>query len=119
VIGDGNAAPGSSVTFWGAQWASANVVSGGNAPADFKGFADNPNGAPSCGTAWSTGPGNSSKPPPDVPAYTAVIVSSSITQDSMRTSGNDTEVVIVRTDPGYADDPGHAGTGTVVAVLCP
>lgn len=119
VIGDGSAAPGSAVTFWGAQWASANVVSGGSAPADFKGFADNPNGAPGCGTSWSTRPGNSSKPPPDVPAYAAVIVSSSIIQDAARSSGNTTEVVIVRTDPGYADDPGHAGTGTVVAVLCP
>jgi hypothetical protein len=24
----------------------------------------------------------------------------------------------VRTDPGYAADPGHAGTGEVVATLC-
>lgn len=119
VIGDGNAALGSAVTFWGAQWASANTVSGGGAPADFKGFADNPNAAPSCGTNWATAPGNSSNPPADVPSYTAVIVSSSVSRERGRPSGDSTEVVIVRTDPGYAPDPGHAGTGTVVAVLCP
>lgn len=28
-------------------------------------------------------------------------------------------IVIVHTDPGYAPNPGHAGTGTEVAVLCP
>jgi len=118
VIGDGNAAPGSSVTFWGAQWASSNTLSGGAAPADFKGFADDPNGRPSCGSSWSTSPGNSSSPPAEVPTYTAVIVTNAVAQDRGRPSGSTTEVVIVRTDPGYAPDPGHAGTGTVVAVLC-
>jgi hypothetical protein len=28
------------------------------------------------------------------------------------------EIVIVRTDAGYDSNPGHAGTGTVVAVFC-
>ncbi len=119
VIGDGNAALGSSVTFWGAQWATSNTVSGGAAPADFKGFADDPNAAPACGSMWSTRPGNSSNPPADVPTYTAVIVTNSVQKDKGRLSGTTTEVVIVRTDPGYAPNPGHAGTGTVVAVLCP
>jgi hypothetical protein len=27
-------------------------------------------------------------------------------------------VVVVRTDAGYAGDPGHPGTGTVVGVVC-
>jgi hypothetical protein len=26
--------------------------------------------------------------------------------------------VVVRTDSGYAPNPGHAGTGTVVASIC-
>src|SRR6202040_2593590 len=42
VIGDKNAAIGNSVTFWGAQWAKVNSLSGGPAPASFKGFAEAP-----------------------------------------------------------------------------
>jgi hypothetical protein len=48
----------------------------------------------------------------------AVIASSSITKSGSTTSGNIRAIVIVKTDPGYAPDPGHPGTGTVVAVLC-
>jgi hypothetical protein len=28
-------------------------------------------------------------------------------------------MVIVHTDPGYDPNPGHEGTGTVTAVVCP
>jgi hypothetical protein len=28
-------------------------------------------------------------------------------------------IVVVKTDPGYAGNAGHAGTGTIVAVFCP
>ena len=28
------------------------------------------------------------------------------------------QVVLVRTDPGYAANPGQAGSGTVIGVLC-
>jgi len=47
-----------------------------------------------------------------------VIVSSNITKSGSTISGNIVEIVIVKTDPGYASDPGHAGTGTVVGVVC-
>ncbi len=117
VIGDQNASVGNSVTFWGAQWAKQNSLSGGSAPNSFKGFADTPATAPGCGTQWATGPGNSSAPPDTVPAYMAVIVTSSVTKSGSTISGNTTKLVIVKTDPGYAGNPGHAGTGTVVAVL--
>jgi hypothetical protein len=33
-------------------------------------------------------------------------------------SGNTVHMVVVKTNPGYAPDPGHAGTGTVVATIC-
>jgi len=33
-------------------------------------------------------------------------------------SGNTPHIVIVKTNPGYAPNPGHAGTGTVVLVIC-
>ena len=49
----------------------------------------------------------------------AVVVTSSIAGDRPRVSGNTASVVVVRTDPGYAPDPGAAGTGAVVAVVCP
>jgi hypothetical protein len=63
-------------------------------------------------------PGNSSGPPSSVPSYIAVIVASHAAQSGSKISGNVAEVVIVKTNPGYASDPGHAGTGTVVGVLC-
>jgi hypothetical protein len=112
VIGDRNATFGSAVTFWGAQWSKANSLSGGSAPSSFKGFADNiAANPPPCGKTWSTSPGNSSSLPASVPKYMAVIVSSSI-------GGNTIHVVVVKTNPGYASNPGHAGTGTVVGIVC-
>jgi hypothetical protein len=119
VIGDENAATGTSVTFWGAQWWKANSLSGGGAPASFKGFANSPSGAPACGSNWSTGPGNSSGPPAGpLPGYIAVIVSSHVTKSGSNISGDTAQVVVVKTNPGYGPNPGHAGTGTVVAVVC-
>jgi hypothetical protein len=47
-----------------------------------------------------------------------VIVSSNIKKSGSTISGNIVEIVIVKTNPGYGPDPGHAGTGTVVGVLC-
>ena len=118
VIGDKNAAVGTAVTFWGAQWWKLNSLSGGPAPAAFKGFENEP-AAATCGTNWSTDPGNSPPPPPGpLPPYMAVLVSSSISQSGSTISGDTVHVVIVKTNPGYAPDPGHAGTGTVFAQIC-
>ena len=118
VIGDKNASIGNSVTFWGAQWAKDNSLSGVAAPRDFKGFAENPT-TPSCTAGWTADPGNST-PPPDgpLPAFIAVIVTSSADQSGSTTSGNTVHIVIVKTNPGYAPDVGHAGTGVVVAQIC-
>jgi hypothetical protein len=118
VIGDQNSAVGTSVTFWGAQWSKLNSLSGGAAPAAFKGFAPDP-AVPACGVNWSSDPGNSSTPPAGpLPDFMAVIVSSSITQSGSAISGDTAHIVIVQTNGGYAPSPGHAGTGTVVAVVC-
>jgi Bacterial Ig-like domain (group 1) len=118
VIGDRNSANGTAVTFWGAQWWKLNSLSGGSAPASFKGFAETP-ATPSCLTGWSTDPGNSTPPPAGpLPAYMGVIVSSSISQSGSTISGNTPHIVVVKTNPGYQADPGHAGTGTVVAQIC-
>lgn len=117
VIGDKNAAVGTDVTFWGSQWWKLNGLSGGTAPAAFKGFESSLT-MPACGQTWTTQPGNSSGPPSSVPSYMAVVVSTSISQSGSTISGDVHQVVIVETGSGYAANPGHAGTGTVVAVLC-
>ena len=117
VIGDGNAATGTAVTFWGAQWAKLNKVSGGAAPDAFKGYAAQ--GTRTCNGAWTTGPGNSTSPPAGaLPAYMAVLVTSAVGKSGSAISGTATHIVVVKTDGGYKNDPGHAGTGTVVATVC-
>ena len=40
---------------------------------------------------------------------------SKVTQSGSTISGNIAKIVIVKTNPGYQPDPGHPGTGTVVA----
>ena len=109
-----------SVEFWGHSWSRDNVLSGGPAPDSFKGFASgvttNP---PACGDTWTSRPGNSSDPPDTIPPYMGVVVSSSITQSGSTISGDVPDIVVVKTNPGYRRDPGHPGTGTVVAVYCP
>jgi len=120
VIGDQNATVGSSVTFWGAQWSKLNSLSGGPAPASFKGFASHaPHNPPQCGEEWTSEPGNSSNPPATVPQYMAVIASSSIAKSGSTIFGHAPKVLVVKTNSGYGPDPGHAGTGTVVAQVCP
>jgi hypothetical protein len=129
VIGDKSAAMGQKVTFsdnewWGSQWWKVNQLSGGPAPAGFKGFASTASNPPTCqqtfGTdnTWTSTKGNSSGPPSTVPAYMAVIVSTKITQSGSIVKGDSPHAVVVRTDQGYAPNPGHQGTGTVVATVC-
>ncbi len=119
VIGDLNSAVGTQVTFWGAQWWKLNSLSGVvYAPASFKGYMNAPSpNPPVVGGTWQTDPGNSSKPPASVPAYLAVVVTSSTTKSGSTIAGNVVGLAIVRTDPGYAGNPGHVGTGTIVAVI--
>jgi uncharacterized repeat protein (TIGR01451 family) len=117
VIGDGSAILGDTVTFWGAQWAKDNALSGGPAPNSFKGFTDTV--PASCGGNWTSRPGNSSQPPDTVPLFMTVIASSTITKSGATITGDIPKIVVVRTNPGYGPSPGHAGTGTVVAVVCP
>jgi Bacterial Ig-like domain (group 1) len=117
VIGDHqNSAIGNSVTFWDSTWLQDNSLASG--PHSFKGFAQNPT-TPSCGVGWSADTGNSTPPPAGpLPAFMGVIVTSSATQSGSTVSGNTVHIVIVQTNPGYAPDPGHAGTGKVVATFC-
>lgn len=118
VIGNLNASLGNDVYFWGSQWAKRNSLSGGPAPRSFKGFSDDP-ATPSCGQTWTSDPGNST-PPPDgpLPAFMAVIATSSSRQTGPEISGDIVAIVIVKTDPGYEPNPGHHATGVVVASIC-
>jgi hypothetical protein len=119
VIGDVTAAPGvgTSVMFWGAQWEKNNALSGPKANASFKGFANRTSTPPAAGTTWFTDPGNSSNPPATVPAYMGVIVASTDVKNGSTISGNTVKIVVVKTNAGYDDNPGHAGTGTIISIL--
>ncbi len=114
----GPPASGKSVTFWSSHWASLNFPGDKSAPSSFKGFAGTVAG-PGCGSSWSSPPGDSAGPPASLPAYMAVIVAGSVGKSGSAISGNTASIVIVKTDSGYAPDAGHAGTGTVVGVICP
>ncbi|HEY1420089.1 MAG TPA: PKD domain-containing protein, partial [Candidatus Dormibacteraeota bacterium] len=117
VIGDRATDAGGSVTFWGANWKKANPLSGGTPPSDFLGF-ENSTALPVCGEGWNGEPGTSGGPPASLPAYIAVIVSSQVTRSGAILNGDTLHIVIVQVAPGYANYPGRAGTGTIVAVLC-
>jgi hypothetical protein len=47
-----------------------------------------------------------------------VIASGHVGQNGPLLSGDVPAIVIVKTDAGYAPNPGHAGTGQVLAVFC-
>jgi len=88
------------------------------APASFKGFEASPAVA-ACGKTWTANPGNSTPPPPGpFPPLVPVVVSSKISQLGSTISGNVVHIVLVKVNPGYSSDPGHAGTGTVVSQIC-
>jgi hypothetical protein len=118
VIGDISSRVGVNVTFWGAQWSKANILSGGPAPDSFKGFENMLNTPSSCGGTWSTLPGNSSIPPSNIPTYMSVIASGSVSKKGMLITGDVRKMVVVKSDRGYSADSGHAGTGAVVSVIC-
>jgi Bacterial Ig-like domain (group 3) len=114
----------STVTWWSSQWSSMNSLSGGAAPAAFKGFASVvtlPTTSPAnvCSGDWTSSGGNSPPPPATVPSYMGVIVPTKITKSGSTIEGNYVKIVVVKTNPGYAPDPANRGTGTIVATFCP
>ena len=118
VIGAQHAGIGDRAVFWGAQWNQSNLTGAGKDSRSFKGFARAPQ-TPACGADWVTAPGNSAPPPPGpLPAFMAVIVTSSVDKSGSAISGNSIHIVVIQISPGYAPNPGHAGTGTVVAQVC-
>jgi hypothetical protein len=47
-----------------------------------------------------------------------VLVPTKVTQTGSNITSVVWSIVVVQTNAGYAGDPGHAGTGTVVAQFC-
>jgi hypothetical protein len=47
-----------------------------------------------------------------------VLVASEVSKSGATISGDIVRIVVAQTDFGYAPNPGHAGTGTVVAEVC-
>jgi hypothetical protein len=125
VLGDKTAssAGNKTVTWWGGTWSGVNRLSGGLAPHAFKGFAAKislPTTTPAaqCGSAWATTGGNSPRPTNGVPSYMGSIVTTGVTKSGRTISGNAVKIVVVKTNPGYAPNPGHHGTGRIVATYC-
>ena len=117
VISDLQDINGHAVYWWGAQWWKKDHLSSGLAPAAFKGY-ETGNASPWCGQTWTTRPGNSPHPPSAVAGMMAVIVTAHVTKRGSVLSGDIVHIVMVRTNPGYGPNPGHPGTGTIVATLC-
>ncbi len=53
-----------------------------------------------------------------MPSYLGVIVSGAVTMPGSNITGSWSHIVVVKVAPGYAANPGHAGTGTIVATYC-
>ncbi len=126
VLGDltvASASPTTSVTWWGDDWSLLDKLSGGIAPSSFKGFAATvslPTNTPpgSCGGQWSTTPGNSPPPTPNVPHYMGVLVAGTVRKSGSVVAGNTVHIVVVETAAGYSPDPASHGTGTILATYC-
>lgn len=128
VLGDASVAgtgTTTGLTWWSNTWSTLNSLTGGEAPDSFKGFAADVTALPTtspadvCGATFSTRPGNSPQPPSTTPSYMGILVADSAAKNGSTIDGHWAEIVVVRTDPGYAPDPGHPGTGTIVATFCP
>jgi LVIVD repeat len=115
----GNQTASAAVEFWGDNWATVNMLSGGPAPDAFKGFAANTSEPPACGSAWTTDPGTSSQPPAGtLPSYMGVVVSTRVSMSGSTFSGDVSRIIVVTPNADYDPNPGHPGTGTVVATYC-
>ena len=123
TIGDrteASATPATPVTWWSQDWSTRNSLSAGPVSPSFKGFAAGVSTSPpSCGATWTSGPGNSAAPPAEVPSFMGVVVTGSVSRSGSEFTGDVVEIVVVRTDAGFAPNPGHPGTGTIVASYCP
>jgi len=105
VVGDRSAT--GAVTFWSPSWWLRNALSGGPAPASFKGFATAVPGG------WIASPGFDHSPA-SVPEWMAVLVANRIVKEGSLITATASRMVVVHAG---AYDPGLVGEGTVVATI--
>jgi len=105
VVGDLSAA--GAVTFWSPSRWLLNTLSGGPAPASFKGFATAAPGG------WVASPG-SDHAPTTVPEWTAVLVASGVDKEGSAITLKASGMVVVHVDTYHPDLIGH---GIVVATI--
>ena len=105
VVGDLSAA--GAVTFWSPSWWLFNTLSGGPAPASFKGFATAESGG------WIARPGFGHAPA-TVPDWTAVLVASGVDKQGPAITLTVSGMVVVHVD---TYDPHLIGHGIVVATI--
>lgn len=99
------------MTFWGSEWAKQNTLNGvGSA---FKGFANNPSSkATRLRRRMDDRTRQQLLPSRFRPRLHGHDRHHLNRPDGNTISGNITHIVVVVTDPGYASNPGHPGTGT-------
>jgi hypothetical protein len=105
------------VYFWGSQWWKNNDMSGfvAKGVASFKGYATE---SGTCGDNWVSRVGNSPPPPSSIAPVIGLIVTSNVNKSGPDIGGRIQQIVLVNTDDGYGPNPGHAGTGQVISVVC-
>jgi PKD domain/Bacterial Ig domain len=106
VIGDASAK--GVVTFWSPSWWLLNTLSGGPAPASFKGFATT-----SVDGGWLASPGFD-RAPAVVPDWMAVLVANRVAKEGEMIAVASTRMVVVHVG---AYDARLAGQGAVVATI--
>jgi hypothetical protein len=113
------------VTWWGDRWWQLNMLTGGSAPPQFKGFLGGstlklPTTTPAnvCTSPWTSAGGNSPPPVSGVPSYMGVVVTSQVNKLGSTSFGSYTHIVVVRINPGYAPNPSGMGTGTILGTFC-
>jgi hypothetical protein len=105
VVGDRSTT--GAVTFWSPSWWLLNALSGGPAPASFKGFATPvPDG-------WIASPGFEHSPA-SVPEWMAVLVASRIAKEGSVITPTASRMVVVHVG---SYNPLLLGDGTVVAAI--
>ena len=109
-----------SVEFWGHSWSRDNVLSGGPAPDSFKGFAS---AIRHQSARLRRRLDEQAGQQLETAGHAATLYGRSRFQQHYQVGfdylSDVPEIVVVTPNPGYEPDPGHPGTGTVVAEFCP
>jgi hypothetical protein len=118
AVGDLSASIGATVTYYGGAWAVSNTLSNtAKPPPQFKGFVQQLASDPAQpGGTWSTPAPDQLVPPPSVPSYMAVLITSRVDRNRSQITGNVTRLAVIQTDPGYSPAASKA-TGRLVAFL--